>query len=71
MSEQKSMTVEARREAIETVASTLRKLADGLTVEELCDVTEAALRQAIPCHVVIQAAYFVTACDPSHLKVQS
>ena len=48
------------------MAAAIRKL-EGLS--DLA-VIEVALRQVLPCHVVIQTAYIVTACDPAYLALQ-
>lgn len=52
----RALTRDERQQAIVAVATALRSLPVGVGGDEVIDVTEAALRQVLPLHIVIQAS---------------
>lgn len=64
------LTRDQRRKAIEAVAEVLRALPDGLPSEVVADVAEAALRQVVCCHVVIQTGWMTRANEHDSVSLR-
>ncbi len=69
MSEQTQLTKWQRSAAVRAVAEVLEALPEGLPDEVVADVAEAALRQVVRCHVVIQTGRMARANEPGSVSL--